>query len=114
MRRSVPVSTDGAGKSRRRAGTRLGEMGPSSGVSSTCCTSFSGWWAMYNVTFFSWRCPSRGAVNVPHHCLFKEDGVCVGSNGKSNPKSQVFSGSGYVRTLLVKHCRSSVASATAL
>lgn len=46
---------------------------------------------MYNVTFFSWRCPSRGAVNIPHHCLFKEDGVRVRSNGKSNPKSRVFS-----------------------
>lgn len=43
---------------------------------------------------FSLWCPSRGVVNIPHHCLFKEDGVRVRSNGKSNPKSQVFSVSG--------------------
>lgn len=39
---------------------------------------------------FSLQCPSRGEVNILHRCLFKKDAVPVRSNGKSNPKSQVF------------------------
>lgn len=38
---------------------------------------------------FSLQCPSRGSVNILHHCLFKEDGVRVRSSGKSNPKIEI-------------------------
>lgn len=85
MQQSIPSSTDGA----PRAGGVLGR-GCGAGAEKLLLRMVG--YGRHHIC--SLQCLSRGVVNIPHHCLFKEDGVHVRSNGQSNPESQVFSVSG--------------------
>lgn len=91
MQQSIPSSTDGVLRPGRVLGCGCGTGAEKLLLQHYQLLRMVGYGQHH---IFSLWCPSRGVVNIPHHCLFKEDGVRVRSNGKSNPKSQVFSVSG--------------------